>query len=101
MNRFWRQHGYPGILVFAVVPAKECATELFGVLNTAKAFGKFRAALQGLEMGFRVRIIVAHMRAAVGFGDTQLRQQLWQLKLAVRQWQLAVEQEQRLADVLA
>ena len=31
----------------------------------------------------------------------QLRQQLWQLKLAVRQWQLAVEQEQRLADVLA
>jgi cobalt-zinc-cadmium efflux system outer membrane protein len=31
----------------------------------------------------------------------QLRQQLWQLKQAVRQWQLAVEQEQRLADVLA
>ncbi len=27
----------------------------------------------------------------------QLRQQLWQLKLAVRQWELAVEQEQRLA----
>ena len=31
----------------------------------------------------------------------ELRQQLWQLKLAARQWQLAVEQEQRLADVLA
>jgi cobalt-zinc-cadmium efflux system outer membrane protein len=31
----------------------------------------------------------------------QLRQQLWQLKLAVRQWELAVEQEQRLAQVLA
>ena len=30
-----------------------------------------------------------------------LRQQLWQLKLAVRQWQLAVEQEQRLSGVLA
>ena len=30
----------------------------------------------------------------------QLRQQLWQLKLAVRQWQLAVEHEQRLAEVL-
>jgi len=30
-----------------------------------------------------------------------LRQQLWQLKLAVRQWQLATEQEQRLAEVLA
>jgi len=31
----------------------------------------------------------------------QLRQQLWQLKLAVRQWQLAVEHEQRLAEVLS
>jgi len=30
----------------------------------------------------------------------QLRQQLWQLKLAVRQWQLAEEQEQRLSEVL-
>jgi cobalt-zinc-cadmium efflux system outer membrane protein len=30
-----------------------------------------------------------------------LRQQLWQLKLAVRQWELALEQEQRLAEVLA
>ena len=31
----------------------------------------------------------------------QLRQQLWQLRLTKRQWQLALEQEQRLADVLA
>jgi hypothetical protein len=31
----------------------------------------------------------------------QLRQQLWGLQLAVRQWELAVEQEQRLAEVLA
>ena len=30
----------------------------------------------------------------------QLRQQLWQVKLAVRQWQLAVEHEQRLGEVL-
>jgi len=30
----------------------------------------------------------------------QLRQQLWQLKFAVRQWELAVEQEQRLAGVM-
>jgi hypothetical protein len=31
----------------------------------------------------------------------QLRQQLWKLKLAARQWELAVEQEQRLAEVMA
>lgn len=31
----------------------------------------------------------------------QLRQQLWDLRLAVRQWELALEQEQRLAEVLA
>jgi len=31
----------------------------------------------------------------------QLRQQLWQLKLAVRQWQLALEHESRLGEVLA
>ena len=31
----------------------------------------------------------------------QLRQQLWQLRLALREWQLALEQEQRLSGVLA
>jgi outer membrane protein TolC len=31
----------------------------------------------------------------------KLRQQLWELKLAMRQWELAVEQEQRLAGVMA
>jgi len=31
----------------------------------------------------------------------QLRQQLWQLRKAVRQWELALEQEQRLSSVLA
>ena len=31
----------------------------------------------------------------------QLRQQLWELSLALRQWELALEQEQRLAEVLA
>lgn len=31
----------------------------------------------------------------------ELRQQLWALKLAVRQWELATEQEQRLTGVLA
>lgn len=76
MDRFWRQHGDPGMLVFAVVPAKECAAELFGVLYAAKAFGKFRAVLQGLEVGFRVRIIITHMRTAVGFGDAQVSQQV-------------------------
>ena len=65
MNRLWRQHGDPGVFVLAVVPGKEGAAELFGILNAAEAFGKFRAVLQGLEMGFRVRVIVAHMRAAV------------------------------------
>ncbi len=31
----------------------------------------------------------------------ELRRQLWQLKLAERQWQLAMEQEQRLSEMLA
>lgn len=41
------------------------------------------------EAGFRWRV------------SGQLRQQLWQLRLASRQWRLASEQEQRLAEVLA
>lgn len=40
------------------------------------------------EAGFRWRV------------SGQLRQQLWQLKLTSRQWRLASEQEQRLAEVL-
>ena len=76
MDRLWRQHGDPGMFVFAVVPGEEGATELFGVLNAAEAFGKFRAVLQGLEMGFRIWVIIAYIRAAVGFGDAEVSQQV-------------------------
>ena len=59
---------------------KKAQSRLGEVLSASRASG---------EAEFRWRV------------SGQLRQQLWQLKLAVRQWQLAVEHEQRLGEVLA
>ena len=59
---------------------KKAQSRLGEVLSASRASG---------EAEFRWRV------------SGQLRHQLWQLKLAVRQWQLAVEHEHRLGEVLA
>jgi len=59
---------------------KKAQTRLGEALNIARASD---------EAEFRWRV------------SGQLRQQLWELKLAARQWELGLEQEQRLAGVLA
>ena len=74
MDRLRRQHGDPGMFVCTVVPGKECTAKLFGILNAAKAFWEVRTILQGLELGFRIRIVIAYMGAAVSFGDAQVGQ---------------------------
>jgi len=55
-----------------VVPGKESLTEDSCILDGAKPFRELRAIFQGLELGFRIRIVIAHMGSAVGFGDPKI-----------------------------
>ena len=57
--------------VFFVIPGGEVLTERPGILDGPKASGKSRTILQGFELGFRVRVVIADMRATVGFGYPQ------------------------------
>jgi hypothetical protein len=61
----------PGVVVVPVVPVKERATEAAGVLDAAEALGEPRLILQGLEVAFGERVVVAGVRAVVRAGDAE------------------------------
>ena len=64
-----------GVAVLVVVPAEEAAAEGVGVLIAAEAVGELGAIFHGAELAFGVRVVVAHMRAAVRLGHAELGQQ--------------------------
>ncbi len=64
------------VAMFFVIPGEKILAEATRVLDRAKACRELWTVLQRSELGFRVRIVIADMRAAVGLGDTQVRQQL-------------------------
>jgi len=59
----------PGVSMVVVVPGKEPLAERTGVLDGLKAGRKDRLILKGLELRFRVRIVVADVGPAVALGD--------------------------------
>jgi len=63
------------VAVVVVVPAEEFLAVRAGGLDRAKPGGERRPVLEGLELRFGVRVVVAHVRAGVGLGDAQVRQQ--------------------------
>ena len=64
-----------GMAMLLVVPGEELLAEGPGVLQRPEAFRESRPVFQSPEMAFRIRVIVGNMRAAVGFGDAQIRHQ--------------------------
>ena|GEM_PF-2661230 len=64
-----------GVPMGVVVPGEEPLTERTGVLDRVKARRKVGLVLQGLELRFRVRIVVADMWPAVVLGDAQIGQE--------------------------
>ena len=56
-------------------------TEISGILNRSEPVGKLRTILHGFELRFGIRIVIAHMRPAVCFSDSQIshkmRNHLW------------------------
>jgi hypothetical protein len=68
------EQAQPGVAVFFVVLAEKSLRESAGVLQASEAVRELRAVLQGAELAFRVRVVVGDVRAAMGFGDAQIRQ---------------------------
>jgi len=62
--------------VFLVIPGEEVLTERPGILDGPEAIRKSRTILQGFELGFGVRVVIAHMGPAVRLGHTQVRHEL-------------------------
>ncbi len=63
------------VAVDAVVPRKERLAVGACVFKGAEAFGKVGTVFQGLEVCFGIRIVVGHVRPAMGFGDVEVEQQ--------------------------
>src|SRR5215211_761395 len=62
-------------MMLLVVPGKECACPSSRIRLAAKAARIIGTILQGLELSFRVGIIVGHMWARMGFRHTQIGQE--------------------------
>ena len=64
-----------GVVVLFVVPAEQFDGKSTGVLDRAEAGWEARSILQGAELAFRVGVFVGDVRAAVGFGHTEIAEQ--------------------------
>ena len=62
-----REEAEPAVTMVLVVPAKKVLAERTAVFDRSEAVGKFRAVLEGFELGFRVGVVVGDMRARMRF----------------------------------
>ena len=75
MDHGGRHHSDAGVTVVVVVPNEERLAEGAAVLNAAEAIRKLGTILHGVELAFRIRIVVGGVGPAVGFGDAEIGQQ--------------------------
>jgi len=75
MHIGWGQQLNPAMVVMIVVPVKKTQAPASSIWRTTKASWKIRAVLQGLELRFRIRIVIGNIGARMGFGHTQIGQQ--------------------------
>ena len=64
------------MFMLGVIPGKKGLTESPCILDRAKTIRKIRAILHGFELRFRVRVVVAYLWTAVGFGYSKINQEL-------------------------
>ena len=69
------QQGDAAVMVLVVIPAKERLTERPRILEGPDTIRELGAVLEGLELTFRVRIVVGDMGATVGLGDPKVGQE--------------------------
>ena len=76
VDRCWGVQADAGVAVDVVVVIEEHGAERAGVLDRAEPAGERRAVLERLELGLAVGVVVGHVRAAVGAGDTEIDEEL-------------------------
>lgn len=59
--------------VFLVVPGEKIPSKATGIFNRTEPHRELETFLEGLELGLGIRIVVAGMRSAMGFGHSQIR----------------------------
>ena len=76
MDLFRCHQGNTGMTMLFVIPVEKILTKYSGILNRAEPLRELRTILQCFELGFGVRVVVANMRAAVGFGYPQIAEKM-------------------------
>ena len=61
-------------MVLAVIPTKKLLTERASILDGPETIRKLGPLFEGLELAFRVRIVVRDMGPTVRLGDPQISQ---------------------------
>jgi len=64
------------VVMLRVIPEEKSLAKATAILEGAELFRELRTVLQGFELGFRIRVVIADMRPAVSFSDPQVRKQL-------------------------
>ena len=59
-----------------IVPGKEFLTKRSGILDGSESARKSGGIFQGFELRFRIGIVITDMRSGMGFGHTQVSQQM-------------------------
>jgi hypothetical protein len=62
--------------VLFVIPVNERLTKGSCILNGAESVRKLGAVFERLKLGFRIRIVIAHMGTTMGFCDTHIRKEM-------------------------
>ena len=76
MNIGRREEADGTVVMLIVVPAEESSRPSPGIHLTAEAVRIIRAIFQRFELCFRIRVIIADMRSAMGFDHAKIREKV-------------------------
>ncbi len=76
MDLFRGEHGNAAMAMLFVVPVEKVLAKRAAVLDAAEVSRELRAVLEGFELGLRIGVVVADVRPAMGFGDSQIGEHL-------------------------
>ena len=64
------------VTVVVVIPTEEPAAVVMGVLKRPEHLWEVRPVLEGPEVALRVGVVVTHVGSGMGFGDTQVGEEV-------------------------
>ena len=64
------------MMMLFVIPAEEVPAKCSGVLYRSESVRELREVFERFELCFRIRVVITNVWSAMGFGYTQIRQQM-------------------------